>query len=294
MYAFPGVFGAQRNTVQRSNTAYSTTTVAPAATIGVYTSTPVQLVSSTAYDVSMIRLTAVASTANSGLRGDLVADLMIGSAGSETSIAGGLIFGGLGAYSSYTLPIYIPAGSRLSLRTAAGVASRSGRTFTLDYWGSPNRDYAGLPSRWIAYGVTISSGNGAYGTPFTPGNSNTWGSWTTLGQSTYAHDLWLPMLGVYTATAITAQTYRSQFAIAGTTDAATMVTNTTGAVEGPVLTGNTSEALGPYTATFPTKRGIEDMIYAPRSDSAYMSVRGMASGTADSNALGGAILAAVK
>lgn len=295
MHGFPGVFGKQREVLPRTNTTATATTITPAATIGVYTTTPVQLVASTAFDVSMIRVTAIAATANSGNRGDLALDIMAGGSGSEYSIIGPLLFGGLGAYSSYTLPISIPAGTRISGRTAAGVASRTGRTFMVEYFGSPNRDTTGLPSRWIAYGATVSSGSGAYGTPITPGSTNAWGSWTALTTSTtYAHSLWMPMFGVYTGTTITALNYRSQFAVASTTDAATMVTNSTGVHDGPTLTGSTTEQLGQwYTATFPTRRGIEDIIYAQAPDGSAVSCRAMCSGAPDTNAVSAAILAAV-
>lgn len=295
MHGFPGVYGKQREVMTRTNTTATTTTINPNATAGVYTTTPVQLVASLAFDVTMIRVTAIAATANSGARGDLALDIMAGAGGSEYSICGPLLFGGLGAYSSYTLPISIPAGTRIAGRTAAGVASRTGRTFMFEYYGSPNRDTSGLPSRWIAYGTNIGSGVGAYGTLLTPGTSNAWGSWTAITTSTtYAHSLWVPMFGVGTGTTITAQNYRSQFAIASTTDAATMVTNATGVFDGPTLTGSTTEQLGSwYTATFPTRIGLEDIFYAQRPDASAVSVRAMASGTPDTNAVSAAILAAV-
>jgi hypothetical protein len=295
LQGFPGALGKQEEVLQRTNTTATTTTINPNATVGLYTTTPVQLVSSLAFDVVMIRVTAIAATANSGARGDLALDIMAGAGGSEYSICGPLLFGGLGAYSSYTLPIYIPSGTRISGRTAAGVASRTGRTFMFEYYGAPGRDSTGLPTRWIAYGTNISNGVGAYGTLITPGSTNAWGSWTALTTSTtYAHSLWMPMFGVGTGTTITALNYRSQFAIASTTGAATMVTNTTGVMDGPTLTGSTTEQLGSwFTATFPTRMGLEDIIYANRPSASAVSARSMCSGAPDTNAVSAAILAAV-
>jgi hypothetical protein len=295
MHGFPGAYGKQREVLPRTNTTATTTTINPNATVGVYTSTPVQMVASTAFDATWVRITAIAATANSNARGDLVLEIMQGGAGSESPLIGPLHFGGLGAYSSYTLPIKLGAGTRISGRTAAGVASRTGRTFMFEYFGSQNRDTSGLPERWIAYGMTISSGVGAYGTAITPGNTNAWGNWTALTTSTtYRHSLWMPMFGIFTATTITAQNYRSQFAIASTADAATMVTNATGVFDGPTLTGSTTEQLGQwYTATFPTRLGFEDIIYKEAPNGSAVSCRAMASGTADANAVSAGILAAV-
>jgi hypothetical protein len=289
-----GDHGRTRYTATRSNVTHSSTTIAAAATIGVYTTTPVQLVASTAYDVCQIRVWNIATHANSAARCDTSIQIMIGAGGSEVPIAE-FIFGARPAYSSYTIPIYIPSGTRISGRVAAGVVSRS-LTWNLDYWGSPSRDYSELPSRWVAYGTNISSGVGAYGTDITAGGTNTWSAWTALTTSTtYGHGMWLPMIAAGTQTAITAVSYRSQFAIASTTDAATMVTNTTGIFEGPMLTGATTENLGQFnTATNPVTVGPESIIYAERPSGSAVSARVMCSGAATSGTTTCAILAAVK
>lgn len=294
LQSFTGVYGSDRETVARSNVTYSTTTIAAGGTIGVYTTTPVQFIASTAFDTTQLRIWNVATCANSGQRGDVVIDIMIGGAGSEVPI-GTFVFGGRPAYSSYTIPIYIPAGTRISGRVAAGVASRS-LTWNLEIKGTVDDDMGALPSRWVAYGTTISSGTGAYGTIIAPGATNTFSAWTALTTSTtYAHSLWLPMAGVATATTITALNYRTQFAIASTTDAATMVTNSTGVFEGPWFTGNSTESYGQYaTATNPVHLGLQDIIHAERPSGSAVSARAMCSGTPDTNATSCAILAAVK
>ena len=73
MHGFPGVFGKQREVKPYTNTTATATTINPNATVGVYTTTPVQLVASTAFDVTMVRITAIAATATG----------LIWSAGSE-------------------------------------------------------------------------------------------------------------------------------------------------------------------------------------------------------------------
>jgi hypothetical protein len=292
--AFKGAFGARRQTVARSNVTFSGTAIAAGGTIGTWTASPVTLVAATTFETTMVRVTTTSAHANSGLRSDHVFELMIGSAGSETTIAT-LIFGSAPAYSSYTLPILIPDGSRISGRTASGVASRS-LSYSVDLFGGPTKDNAGLPREWIAYGMVITSGTSACGTTITAGSTNTWSAWTALTTSTtYAHDLWIPMCGAGTQTAITAVSYRTQFAIASTTDAATMVTNATGVHEGPWLTGSTTEQLGRFNvATHPWSIGPEHIIYAPRPAGSAVSARVMCSGTATANTTTCAVLAAVK
>lgn len=296
LQAFPGVAASgERETANRTATAaYGTVTIAAGGTIGVYTTSAVQFIASTAFDVCQLTIWNIAATSNSTARGDVVIDIMIGGAGAEQTIIQGLQFGGRTAYSSYTLPIYIPAGTRISGKVAAGVASRS-LTWCLDVKYAMNRDRTSLPSKWVAYGTNISSGVGAYGTLITPGNL-AWSAWTALTTSTtYAHNLWLPMFNVGTGTTITALSYRSQFAIASTTDAATMVTNSTGFFEGPELTGSTTEQLGQYpTATNPVTVHPGHIIYAPRASGASVSARTLCSGAPDTNAVSCAVLAAVK
>ena len=292
---FPGLMGYDENTIARTAAAvtYTSTTIAAGATIGVYTTTPVQFIAATTSDTTMIKVWNNVSCANSAARGDVVLDIMAGAAGSEYPIIQGLIFGGRNAYSSYSIPISIPAGTRISGRTAAGVLSRS-LTWSIDLFHSDRQPNA-LPKRWVSYGMSTASGIGAYGTAITAGSTNTFSAWTALTASTtYAHDYWLPMAGVGVATAITALNYRIQFAVASTTDAATMVTNGTGVFEGPWLTGSTAEQMGQFdTATNPITVGIEDMIFASRPAGSAVSARVMCSGAAVAGATTCAILAAV-
>lgn len=292
-HTFESEYGSVKQTTARSATVgFTATTIVSGGTIGVYTASPVQFVASTAEDSNILRIWNIASNANSGLRGDTAIDIMLGTAGSEYPIISGLLFGGRPAYSSYTLPIYIPAGSRISGRVASGATSRS-LTWNIDTWRKTGMDRG--PSRWIAYGTNISSGVGAYGTLITPGNA-TFSAWAALTtNTTYSHDLWMPMTAVGTGTAITALNYRSQFAIASTADAATMVTNGTGYFEGSWHTGTTAEIWGNFaTGANPVHMGLQDVYYAPRTAAASVSARTMCSAAPDSNIASCAILAAVK
>lgn len=292
-HTFEREMGSVRQVTQRTSTVgFTATAIANAGTIGVYTASPVTFIASTVEDTNVLRIWNVTSCANSGARGDVAFDIMIGGAGSETPIITGLLFGGRPAYSSYTIPIYIPGGSRISGRCAAGATSRS-LTWSIDTFQGSALDRG--PSRWVSYGTNISSGVGAYGTIIAPGNA-TFSAWTSLTtNTTYAHDLWMPMTAVATGTTITALNYRSQFAIASTADAATMVTNGTGFFEGSWHTGNTTESWGQFaTATNSVHMGLHDVIYAPRAAAASVSARTMASAAPDSNIASCAILAAVK
>jgi hypothetical protein len=102
------------------------------------------------------------------------------------------------------------------------------------------------------------------------------------------------MVGSGTATTITAVNYRTQFAAASITDAATMVTNSTGVFEAPMLLGTTGEAVGALGSAGQFNIGLDDIIYAPRASATAFSVRGMCSGTPVASAVTCAILAAVK
>lgn len=297
MHPFEGVLGHSNNTVTRTNVSASTTsaTLTPSGT-AYHNITPVQAVASTAYDVGMICLRSNAATAVSAGRGDFLLEIMLGASGSEYTIVGPLDIGGRASGWGLQLPVFIPAGSRISMRMRCARTSTNA-TFTFDYYGAPGRDFAGLPQGWVAYGLVDDVSANAHGTLVTAGTSNAWGSWTSLTTSTtYAHELWMPMLGTGTNTTMAAVNYRTQWAIASTTDAATMVTN--GVVwDGPQVSSTTGEQINDlYTSgvgsqgTYHNGWGIH---YAPRAAGASVSVRSMCSGTPDSNGIGYSILAAI-
>jgi hypothetical protein len=281
--------------VLRTSTAVTTTNVGSAATA--YNNiTPVQLVASTPFDVAAFQLRCNSSIFSTGSRRDVA-----GAASSEYSIAGPFTWGGRATGSRMTLPLFIPAGTRLSLRIRTPVLSAN-TAWTLDLYQGVNRDSVGLPQRWMAYGLVDDATANARGTIATPGNTNTWGAWTAITTSTtYAHDLWLPQTdpGTFNGGTLAALTYRSQFAFASTTDAATAATNGT-VVEGPgTVTGTTESCGSPYQGgtTALTQFGIGGdnfgLVYHPLAAGSAISFRGMCSGTADANAFAGSILAAL-
>lgn len=297
MHPFLGAFAPSVG-VQASDTTSITTVTTTSSATAYNNITPVQLIASTAYDASslMIQLrttNVVAATRTSG-----VFEVMIGGAGSETSIIGPVTFGYYNNQSSWNLPIFIPAGSRLSIRV------RTARTSTALTWayfigyGGMNRDSVGLPQRWVAYGMTDNASSDAQGTLVTPGNA-VWGSWTSLTTSTdYAHDLWLPMIDGGTQTVHNAVTTRTRWAIASTTDAATMATNAT-VWHGPWGNASTGESLGDGIQGSTSPRtsggfgGPNGIFYHPAAAGSAISVSARASGAPSANSLGCSILAAL-
>jgi hypothetical protein len=286
---------------QRLSTNQGSTTVA--ATIAVTTAataynniTPVQLVASTPADACgfTIRHPSISVT---NTRRSLVFEIMAGGSGSEYTIIGPVSLGHSTSGWFY-VPIFIPAGTRLSIRT------RATQTSAALQWGpywlhhSPNAEAAGLPQRWVCYGLVDDASANAQGTSVTPGASGAWGSWTSLTTSTtYAHDLWMPMIDGYDAASVAANQHNwSQFAIASTTDAATMGTNVT-TLPGPQAYYSTSESIGEglqQSASLgrmsPGPRG--GIVYSPAPAGSAVSARIMSNVTTPV-AMGCSILAAI-
>lgn len=295
LHSFPGAYGHLRVSSARSNTNYfglgSHTTNATAHT---WNSSPTQLVASTAFDSTLIHIRVTSGTSASGVRSDTLLELFVGASGAETSIVGPVSIGHRPGGSNLILPLLVPAGSRLSIKYKSARTSVAINT-CIELYGPPNADTSGLPTRWVSYGIVDDASN-SRGTLVTAGSSNAWGSWTALTTSTtYAHHLWLPMVDGGTAGTMTAMNYRSQFAIASTTDAATEATNGT-AWDGPMWATDTSERVtdnltgGQWVMGGPGPNGP---IYLPRAAGAAVSMRAMCSTTPDSSACGGHILAAV-
>lgn len=295
LHAFPGQLGSQRNAVQRSTTGFATLTHTAPATTHTYNATWTQLVASTAFDADMFMLRLNTATAISGARSDYIVQLGIGAAGSEQVVFEAPIgFKPVGT--TFTLPLWIPAGSRIAVRHKGFVTVKA-LDYSFDYYGSANRDMSQVPKKWVCYGKVDDASN-SRGTAVTAGNTNAWGSWTSLvASTTYPHELWVPVIDAGVVATSTALSYRSQFAIASTTDAATMVTNAT-VWEGPIWATTTAE-LQTNTAnitagTWVYGHGVPDLglIYAPRAAGEAVSMRAMCSGTAEAS-VAGSILAAV-
>ena len=292
--SFPAGLGAALTSVQRNNTSVSTITHTSPATAHTY-GTPTQLIASTPWPTVGINLRLNGATGVSGGRSDTIVQLMIGGAGSETDLVT-VACGFSPAGRTIALPLYIPEGSRISVRHKSHRTS-FGLGYTLDLFGGPTVDHAGLPTRWVSYGLVDDASN-SRGTAVTAGNSNAWGSWTALTTSTtYPHSLWVPVVDGGTADTTTALNYRSQFAVASTSDAATEVTNST-VWDGPRWATTTAEQMtnqaSPYGAFVLGSSAFSEsgIIYAPRPEGAAVSMRAMCSGTAET-ACAGSILAAV-
>lgn len=88
---------------------------------------------------------------------------------------------GLGPQLRLCFPVWIPAGASLGVRSRA-VAVSVASSVVAYVWGEPRHP----EMWWCGSGVeTLGSvAASSKGTDFTPGTSNSWGSWTTVGSST--------------------------------------------------------------------------------------------------------------
>lgn len=152
--------------------------------------TAVDLISSVAHDVHFIIL-GINGCFSSGADIDAVGDLLIDRAGgtSYSEFIPNLVcgFGNTVSASSglrfFYFPIWAPAGSSFGFRAknTSATAPTTGRV-GLYLFGEPNR-----PDMWWcgqgveALGVTEDS---AHGARVTPGNSGSFGSWTSIGSPT--------------------------------------------------------------------------------------------------------------
>jgi hypothetical protein len=235
------------------------------------------------------------ATAVSAARSDYLLQIGVGAAASEQVVVEVPIgFRAIGT--TISLPLFVPAGSRISVRHKGFVLSKT-LAYTFDYYGSPNRDGVGLPQKWVLYGKVDDASN-SRGTEVTAGSTNAWGSWTSLTASTtYPHELWVPCIDGGTVGGTTALNYRSQFALASTTDAATEVTNST-VYEGPLWNTASTELMNDQmnvtAGTWVIGGGIgpNGYIYHPKPAGSPVSMRAMCSGTAEASCFG-SILAAV-
>ncbi len=160
------------------------------------TATPVQVIASTDFDVHAVRI-AFSGVANSTSDSQFAADLMVGASTAEEVIWGDIIMGGSGGYGGVTgvngpsqsmMPLYIPAGERLSVRAAS---NRTAVTMYCQIWlyGGTHSPRWPVGSRVTTYGI----GTLPAGTTITPGASGAQGSWTQItASSTYDHTCWMP------------------------------------------------------------------------------------------------------
>ncbi len=298
MHPFLGAF-APSVSVMASDTSTVTAVTTTTSATAYNNITPVELIASTAYDASSLFIGMRTSVAVAAGRSSAVFEIMAGAAGSEYTIIGPVSFGYHGVATSWNLPIFIPAGTRLSIRVRCARTSLA-LTWAYHIGYGVSRDAVGLPQRWIAYGLSDDASANAQGTIVAPGNA-VWGSWTSVAASTtYAHDLWLPMIDGGTQTAMSAYNTRTRWAIASTTDAATMATNAT-VWHGPWSLTGSSETVsdGVHSASTGYPRcsggfgGPNGIFYRPAAAGSAISASARASAAPVANSLGCSILAAL-
>lgn len=147
----------------------------PANTKGSY----VQLVAATTRDTHWIQL----NLKGNSLSKDYLCDIAIGAAGSEQVILPNLLYsiGSIFFFATiFWIPVFIPGGSRVAVRTQSTAAVANSQITCL-LGASPFTVQAGLSS-WVDYGTaTADSG----GTSVDPGAvANTKGSWTEITAAT--------------------------------------------------------------------------------------------------------------
>lgn len=177
-----GVVRVQTNTgaVGTATPGTSVTTGASASTKG----TPAELIASTSFDAYWIKICAsnygLAATASQGSM-----DLLIGSA-TESVLIPDLLMGYCGSIVAagkgpkcWEFPLYIPAGSRLSVQAAGARTSTAFRVQIYLYGGN------GYPAWPVGTKVTTyGMGTVPAGTTITPGASGAVGSWAQITAST--------------------------------------------------------------------------------------------------------------
>jgi hypothetical protein len=158
------------------------TTITANATPHAKGTTPTQLIASTAADSYAIQV-HVHNNATSNVSTSTLLDIMTGGSGSEVVLIPDLMAGWVhpvsttNTWRTYTFPIFIPAGTRLSARSQSVVASKTCSVGITLLQRPTQLGYVG--TRVTAYGVTAAS---SYGTLHTAGATSTYGA--TPGQLT--------------------------------------------------------------------------------------------------------------
>lgn len=146
--------------------------------------TVVQLIASTAFDSYLMQVVVTGIGVSAGTT-RMCVDILTGAATEEVLIAD-LLCGFVGSFINvdpgpvqYMIPIYVPAGTRLSARAASDRTSTNCRVSVQLYGGA---GYPPFPvgQRVITYGITTVPG----GTNVTPGALGAEGAWTQITAST--------------------------------------------------------------------------------------------------------------
>jgi len=161
------------------------TTITANATPHTKTATPIELIASTAGDAYAIQV-HIHNNATSNATTSTLLDIMTGAGGSEVVLIPDLMAGWVlpvatsGVTRTYTFPIFIPSGTRLSARSQSVVASKTCSVGITLLYRPTQLGYVG--TRVTAYGVTSAS---SYGTLHTAGSTSTYGATAgTLSAST--------------------------------------------------------------------------------------------------------------
>jgi hypothetical protein len=160
------------------------TTITANATINTKGATPTQLIASTANDSYGIQI-HVHNNASSNATTATLLDIMSGGAGSETVLIPDLMAGWIhpvastNAWRTYTFPLFIPAGTRLSARSQSVVASKTCSVAITLMQRPTQLGFVG--TRVTAYGVDSANSRGQL---HTAGATSTYGTATQLTAST--------------------------------------------------------------------------------------------------------------
>lgn len=196
------------------------TTGGTAATKG----TAVELIASTSFDVYMVRL-QVSNYGLSATISDAMLDIMVGGATEEVIIPNILVGGsrggniaapipsGLGR--SYSFPVYIPAGTRISAKAAGA------RTSTAMNVGIMLEGGHGIPPYPVASVVTSypAAPSVPRGQAITPGTSAAEGAWTeVVASTTSAHFAVMPSFQSEQDTTMTEKQYALDIGLGAATE----------------------------------------------------------------------------
>lgn len=187
-------------TVQGFNPATSLPTTVTAGGVA-HTKGPwTEIIASTDTPMAEIILLVLSSTSLSGtgLRGTL-ADVGIGPIGSEVAVVSNIDIGRTSGPQQYRLPVFVPAGSRISVRTQSLTPSvvfnvqvaASTAPIMATYFGG-NWIYAGTGSTGTVWGV--STANSLPLSMGTPAAVNTWSAWFQIELSTAFRIRYLTLL----------------------------------------------------------------------------------------------------
>lgn len=146
--------------------------------------TPVELIAATAFDSYLVHVVVSQYGISTGTS-RLCVDILTGAATEEVLIAdllcgfvGGLLATDPGP-AQYMIPIYIPAGTRLSAQ-AAGDRTTTNCRVSVQLYGGAGYPPFPVGQRVVTYGIGTVPG----GTNVTPGASGAEGSWTQITAST--------------------------------------------------------------------------------------------------------------